>query len=391
MVDRKPQLVARSYVALITPLLIVALAAGILFLALRGTAASMPAQDLAQYWAAAHLATQNPYSFPLVSQLDIAAGLHIGTGADPLVMRNPPWALVFVLPFRFMSYPTAFAFWAVLSFAAVAACGRSLWTLYASRPSLLPAFLSLFFGPTVCLFLLGQLAVLVLVGITIFLVSVERKRDWIAGGSLLFLMLKPHVTLLLLVAVILWAADVRRWKIIWGGALALAGSTIIAVALNHDVFGQYLRFAGVFARERVPYPNLSGIIYAASRSHALAMLPLFTGFVWLAIYWSQKRSDWDWKTNGLLVLLVSVVCTYYSYSYDEVIVLPALLAVAAQGDRRKFLVGFVITDAAYAVYMLNIAGLWGLKYMFLCWTGLAWLVTYLLSQRRAPAHVSAAA
>lgn len=371
----------------IPALVVIALAYGIFFISIRGVAVRLPAQDFAQFWAAAHLAKQNPYSPQLVSQLETSSGLHLP--GDPLVMRYPPWALIFVLPLRLMTFPSAFAFWAVLSFTIIAGCGREAWQLYASYPSLTPVFLSLLFGPTVCLLVLAQLAVLVLLGITLFLISVEHRRDWIAGVSLLLVLLKPHVTLLLLLAAMLWAIRYRRWKIVCGAVLALASSSLVAVAVNVHIFGQYLGFARVFVHEEVPYPNLSGIIYAISGSRTLALLPVLAGIVWLVIYWRRHRTSWDWKTHGLMALLASVVCSYYIYPYDEIVVLPALLAAAAQGNRRIFLLGFIPTNIAYALYILNIAGKLGFKYMFLSWTALAWLLTYLLSHRRAAAHAYA--
>ena len=128
--------------------------------------------------------------------------------------------------------------------------------------------------------------------------------------------------------------------------------------------------------------NLGGMLYQASGWRPAAVLPQIAGTVWLAFYWWLHRKSWDWKSHGLVVLVVSLGFSYYSYPYDEVIVLPALLAAAANGNRRFLLTGLILTNLGFAVYLSKLADIWGLRYMFLWWTGSAWMVTYLLSQPR---------
>ena len=359
-------------------LLLILAMAGIIFVAALGLSSALPAQDLAQYWAAAHLARQNPYSLQQVVDFEKAAGCK----ATRLVMRNPPWTIPVILPLALLNYSTAYAFWVLLTVVAVAGCARAIWKLLTPTQSLAPAFLSLIFGPTICLVMLGQLAVLELLGISLFLVFVERRRDWLAGASLLLVLIKPHVALPFLVAVLLWTLHRKRWGVLWAGAIALIGSSLAAVAINPRVFAQFLQFAGQYAQETLAYPNLGGILYLVTGRHALALLPQMLGLCWLAWYWRRHRASWDWKTHGMLVLLVSIVSSYFSYSYDEIIVLPALIAAYATGNRRIFLAGFIFTNLGWAAYIGNFAGRFGYDYTFLCWTPCAWLLTYLLSRRQ---------
>ncbi len=89
------------------------------------------------------------------------------------------------------------------------------------------------------------------------------------------------------------------------------------------------------------------------------------------------------------MLLVSVTCSYYSYPYDEILALPALIIAFVCGNQRAFALGFVVTDLGYAIYISNAAGHFGYGYMFLWWTALGWLSTYLLAQARLPERVRA--
>ena len=59
----------------ILPLLLIVLMLGALFVAAFAAASALPVQDLAQYWAAAHLVTKNPYSLELTTNFERSAGV----------------------------------------------------------------------------------------------------------------------------------------------------------------------------------------------------------------------------------------------------------------------------------------------------------------------------
>ena len=369
-------------------ILLVITSAVLLFFASMAMANSVAVRDMAQYWAAAHLLTENPYSAERARAWEIQAGMSPNRHA--MVMPNPPWALPFVLPFRFMSYRVAFAFWTVFTLAAVAGCARVLWALYTDRNSLAPAFISLLFGPTLTNMALGQFAVLGLLGITLFLWLIKKRLDWWAGASLLLVMIKPHVVLLFLLALVFWVISTRRWAVVFGAAIALAAATALAVAMDTSVLQQYFQYAHRFTREQIPYPNVGGILFLLTKQHLLALLPSLVGIVWVTYYWWRKRSTWDMTIDGSFVILVSIACTYYSYSYDEIITLPALLGAAAIGKRIPFLVGFIVVEVAYVFFWANGGGATGWDYMILSWVSLALLLTYLASIRGANRQTTAA-
>jgi hypothetical protein len=242
-----------------------------------------------------------------------------------------------------------------------------------------PAFLCLLFGPTIVLLMLGQIAVLVLLGVTCFLVMIVRKRYWLAGALLSLVFVKPHVVLLFLIAVTLWSVRAKRWAVLASMGLSLVATSAIALLLNPHVFLQYFAFARQFAGETTPYPNVGGLLYILSGYRHLAFLPQIAGLAWLAFYWRRHRSHWDWKSHGMPVLLVSVACSYYSFPFDQIVVLPALMAAFANGNRRIFLGAFIATNLGFAFYLSNAAGRFGFGYMFLWWTASAWLITYVIA------------
>ena len=114
----------------------------------------------------------------------------------------------------------------------------------------------------------------------------------------------------------------------------------------------------------------------------MALLPQGLGLLWLFYYWVKNKAAWKWQYHGLVVLMVSVTCSYYSYQYDQILCLPALLTAFASGNRRAFLLPFIITEMAFLAYLSNLAGHYGYGYMFLWWTPLGWLAAFLMAQTR---------
>jgi hypothetical protein len=349
-----------------------------LFFAAFLAASQLQVQDLAQYWAAAHLFAQNPYSMEPTRAFERSAGIL----STPLVTKTPPWAIVLLLPLGLLNYPVSFALWSVASVFIVVGCAKTIWDHCTSEASLAPVFLSLFFGPTVVLLMLGQFTVFVLLGAVLFCVFAGKRRDWLAGASLLLVVGKPHIALLFLFAVLLWALYFRRWIVLLSAGSAWIAACTAALLINPHVFEQFWRRTLLVVGETESYPNLGGMLYSISGLHILALLPQLAGLIWLVFYWRKHRAHWDWEDHGLVVLLCSVACSYYSYPYDEILAIPALMISFAKGNRLRFLVVFVLTDLGFGFYISNFAGRFGFGYMFLWWTALGWLLAYIVARQK---------
>ena len=244
-----------------------AFACGALFFAAFLASSALAKQDFTAFWSAAHLVSKNPYSLPLVTAFERSRGILSPNPA--IVMKNPPWTLLFLLPLSAFNYGVAFACWTVFEVVAILGCARAIWNLYISTSSP-PIFLPLCFGPTVVLLMLGQLDALVLVGITLFLVMVERRQDWVAGASTLLILTKPHVVVLFLLALAMWTVRSRRWTILWASLLAIASSSVAVLAINPRIFAEFLERTKEYGGETQRYPNLGGII---DRLHGTHILP----------------------------------------------------------------------------------------------------------------------
>lgn len=339
---------------------------------------ALPVRDLGAYWVAAHLIRKNPYSYQLVEQFYRQAFRSNGK-AIPMVITNTPLAIVLLMPLSMFSYHMIFALWTLFNILIVSGCAFVFWRSLHTAPSLAPALLSLVFGPTEVLLTHGQFSGLVLLGITLFLVMIEKRRDNLAGLSLLLVFLKPHIAAVFLLAVLLWTIQSKRWAILISASMAVLACALAPLALNSHIYAEYFEFSRSFAQKTVYYPNLGGLIYSLSGNRTAAYLPQIAGVIWFAIYWRKHRFNWNWKTHGMVVLLVSLASTYYSFPYDGVIALPALIAAYAAGEVAIFLVCFIVTDACFALYLSNSMRFTSSDYMVLWWVPCGFLMMYILS------------
>jgi hypothetical protein len=195
-----------------------------------GYAASRPLGDFVEYWTAGHLLLrhQNPYDFAATLAAEKALGW---TGALPLIAPNPPWAIPLVAPLGFFhSYTAAWLVWFLVMGACVALSSWMLMDLYFGNiriPEISAsvthrALFAFTFFPTLLCLQFGQIAPLVLLGVTGFLWFEERNSPVLAGMALALTAVKPHLVYLVWIAVIVMGA--RRWR-----TITAAGAVIIAL------------------------------------------------------------------------------------------------------------------------------------------------------------------
>jgi len=124
-------------------------------------------------------------------------------------------------------------------------------------------------------------------------------------------------------------------------------------------------------------PSLSSNLRALVNHDAvwLQFLPAAGGCCWALYYFWRHREHWSWVDQGLLLLLVSAMCTPYCWFTDETIVLPAVVAGVYQavGARRSLLPLGLIT----AIALIEVLSEVDLTSRYYLWSSPAWLGWYL--------------
>jgi hypothetical protein len=84
-------------------------------------------------------------------------------------------------------------------------------------------------------------------------------------------------------------------------------------------------------------------------------LPLLLGFIWFIFYWYRHHSNWDWRTQMPIILLVSLLTSPYFWTYDVVILIPVSLVATLWliADRKYWTSGLLLL----AYFVINLLDL----------------------------------
>jgi hypothetical protein len=290
--------------------------------------------DFDEYWAAARLLLSggNPYSPEELLRAEQAVGR---SGSVPLIMWNPPWTLAFILPVGLADYLTGKFLWLVLHISIVFFSAQLLWRLYGGpSQDYRRAWLVLFtFAPTYLCLSLGQIGPLVLLGLVAFLYFESREAWYAAGAAMTLVAIKPHLLHLFWIAVLFWVYSRRRWAVAAGCAVAVLVAFFIPLIFDARIYSQYLVLYSNTAIPR-PFdwatPTLGSVLHQGLDINRMwaRLVPSLFGVGWFLLYWRRHQSNWVWAEHLPLIILVSVTTASFAWSFDQIVILPAVIQCA---------------------------------------------------------------
>ena len=305
--------------------------------------------DFVEYWAAGslNLAGQNPYDPALILAVERSAGY---TGDRALMMLNPPPVLTLVMPFSLLPYRQAAALWLLAHAAALLWSCTILWDLTGGSRQKLPVvyLCSVVFVPTLFALFLGQISIVLLFGIALFLRFWRDGRMIAAGAATTLLLVKPHVVYLVGVALIAWWLRHRDWRVILGVALGGIG-VLVPLAFNPAIYAQFAELTRNESLTHFSTSTLGTLLRMAARDPSrfgLQFLPMVLGIAYLATRFRRGRSTvWDWEREMPLLVVVSLATAAYGWVFDQVVLLVAAIsmfgvAIQAGGIRLAAMIGF---------------------------------------------------
>jgi hypothetical protein len=257
-------------------------------------------------------------------------------------MWNPPWTFVITLPFGLFDFTTGQFLWLLLHVSVLLLSSRLLWNLYGERADgyRLAWFLAVTFVPTIFVLVLGQIAPLVLLGLTGFVYLERRGKNFAAGAALALVMVKPHFVYLFWLVLLLWIVQRNVRAVVCGASFAGLVAAVLPLIFDPSVYHQYIGLFGPTDLQLpldLPAPTLRN---AAKLLLQLDLgvwqtLPSLLAAVWILFYWSRHREDWQWSERLPLVLLVSLTTSAYAWTFDQVVFLPALIQGASWLVRQR--------------------------------------------------------
>ncbi len=316
--------------------------------------------DFQVYWGASYLLSRSEnFADPdLLYQLQQEL---TGWNEDSPQLRmswNPPWLLAFFLPMTWLPFERASWVWFITNLALIFASSALLWQLYAtSRDTLrhlwvgwLAAF---FFIPTLTTLFIGQISLVVLIGLVGFLWLWRRGEGptavslFLAGLSLSLTTIKPHLVYLVLPLLLLevgwgkrqtgapqsqcrWLPDPDLAWVLAGLLLPVLLGTAVTFMLRPTFLTEYA--------STVSWGNL-GFRTVPTLGFALYRLTGWPGIRWMALLvlplaiagWWRNRAQGH-KENGInksipleiwlaVALLLSVITAPFGWSFDQVVLL----------------------------------------------------------------------
>lgn len=282
--------------------------------------------DVVSFWAAGRQldSHHNPYDAESILRLERSAGF--AANQMSLIARNPPPALLLMMPLGFFGARSAAILWSLAEFAALIFSVQLLWRMH-GKPRNRLHLLAYTFGPALSCILSGQTAIFALLGLVLFL-RLHRSRPFAAGTSLWLCALKPHLFLPFGAVLLVWIVANRAWKMLAGSAAAIAFSSWVAWHFDASIWADYRQMMHSAGLEREFIPCLGVALRFAIHPQWmwLEYLPAVAAAAWAIGYYRRHRSEWDWQTHGSLLMLLSILCSPYAWMTDQSLLIPALMA-----------------------------------------------------------------
>jgi hypothetical protein len=347
--------------------------AGILILVATAHPAGM---DYIEYWSSGKLLIHHidPYSPAGIFALEKAHGF---LAATPLIMLNPPWALFLVAPLGFVGLRTGLFLWIMADVGCILASAQLLNLSAKNR-----AFVFVF-APAVACVCSGQGSLFLLLGFSLFL-RFNRSRPFLAGASLLLMAIKPHLFLVFWAILLADSLYRRRILILAGGASALAVATAFSMYFDVHIWQHYFAMLRGYKLQQGFLPTASMLLRMVIdvRAFWLLFIPSILAVIWGLWYYARWRHTWDWRTHGMLLMLVTILASPYGFFSDEIVLLPSIVFALTFPATRKYSgeILLVINSIALIIVLAAHAALSSHAYL---WTPLAWLVWFLYATHRA--------
>lgn len=338
--------------------------------------------DFAAHWTACRLIRTNPFDIAAITQLQEHLALH---KTNVMVMGNPPWTVLFFLPFSLLPYDYATALWVLTSTCILWFVAIYFWRAFGQQDNTIALALTFGFAPTLTLLTIAQIDAILMLALVIFLVGVSRRRWLVAALGLALFSVKPHLMILPALSILLWSVRHRKWCLL-SGAFATVGAMAAAVLLlNHSVFSQWLSYLHHLL---LPFgetlPTISNTL--ASVYPSLRFAPLLCGAAFV-IYRFFRAPDPEWITELPLMAAIGVATSFYASYFDQVLMVPFLLYACARGNRKVFWTLFCAADVLFFLCLFKTFSYSPFLYYFLVCTAAYWLAISLIALRKEPAAV----
>jgi len=337
-----------------------------------------------EYWSSGRLLVMghNPYDRVSVLALQRQQGVET---AKFVFVRNPPWTLWWMMPLGLLPLKAAWVLWMMTCTGVLVGSIHLCWRVLAGND---PAVRSLFllwtvgFAPILACMMAGQIGLLLLLGMLLFLLW-EKDHPFWAGFALILPLEKPHLIAPFLLVLLIQSIAKRNWRVMAGLTAATIAAMLPILLIDPQLFVHYR--AGI-AEENIGaefIPTISGFLRALlfRDRYWVQFVPVFGGMIFGA--WFYLRTPvWDWRRQGFVLLVGSVMVAPYGWFTDEAILLPVVLAAWLRIQRweTRPWATWLLLGGTVILFLMTMAGVRLTSWMYI-WSVPLWGAWYWLSCR----------
>ncbi len=322
--------------------------------------------DFRAYWSASYLLAHGQN---FADQNALLATQHELTGYDKdyaMKTWNPPWILVWLLPYSWVRFEVAANLWLVTNIAVLLLGVVVSWQMFVpidgnwQKWLWLPLLTAVLFPSTIVSLLLGQVNLLVLGGVVGFLAFYRQGKDVASGLALTLTTFKPHLVYLVVPILLFQSFRQKRWGVSSGFFGLLVLSTAVAFILRPNVVADYLQ--GTTAGNLLGWETATFVTYLSLKTGWLWVRLLAVGLLPMALvawfYWGEK---WNLAKVTQVGILMSLITMPFGWSYDFVLLLLPLtqmlvwLITKHLPDRERVFFAVVLLGIYGAYYFQRIA------------------------------------
>jgi hypothetical protein len=294
---------------------------------------------------------------------EMAYGRAAESGEDQMLFVYPLYTVAVIAPFALTGdYALARALWMTALEAAtflVALCGISLMRWKPPRWMLILILVfALLWYHGLRPIINGNPAVLVALFVVLAFLALRADLDALAGFLLAFSTIKPQMTLLLILLILIWAGNQRRWTV----AGSFAGTLILLSAAGSLLIPDWIlqNIRQVLSYPQYTLAGTPGEIFSAWLPGVGRQLGwVLSAMMALTLLWEWRMvigKDIRWLTwTGYLTLCITNLIGIRTATENFVILLPGLVLVFGIWDLRWKQAGRMM--AAASMLILS-AGLW---------------------------------
>jgi hypothetical protein len=191
------------------------------------------------------------------------------------------------------------------------------------------------------------------------------------------------------IALVLWIIEKRQWQLMIGATVSGFIAATIPLLFSPSVYADYIQL-NTTAIWPTPYDWQTPTIGRAARLFFggekiwLQFVPCFIGIFWLLCHWHKSKNQWEWTEQLPILIVASLATAPFAWSFDYVVLLPAIIQAATWLSRRPVLsrespviIVYVIIMALYMLmFFLSSNDFWRF------WLGPAFVIAYLIFHRQ---------